>query len=25
LDLLLNRIMQIKSQREFFNPNFEWV
>lgn len=23
LDLLLNRIMQIKSQREFFNPNFE--
>ena len=24
LDLLLNRIMQIKSQREFFNPNFEW-
>lgn len=25
MDLLLNRIMQIKSQREFFNPNFEWV
>jgi len=23
LDLLLNRIMQIKGQREFFNPNFE--
>ncbi|PPD51258.1 MAG: deoxynucleoside kinase [Methylotenera sp.] len=23
LDFLLNRIMQIKSQREFFNPNFE--
>ncbi|MDO9366308.1 MAG: deoxynucleoside kinase [Methylotenera sp.] len=22
-DLLLNRIMQIKGQREFFNPNFE--
>ena len=25
LDLLLNRIMQIKGQREFFNPNFEWL
>jgi deoxyguanosine kinase len=23
LDLLLNRIMQIKGQREFFNPNFD--
>jgi len=23
LNLLLNRIMQIKGQREFFNPNFE--
>ncbi len=23
LDILLNRIMQIKGQREFFNPNFE--
>lgn len=23
LELLLNRIMQIKGQREFFNPNFE--
>lgn len=23
LDLLLNRILQIKGQREFFNPNFE--
>ena len=25
LDLLLNRIMQIKGKREFFNPNFEWL
>ena len=23
LDLLLNRISQIKGQREFFNPNFD--
>lgn len=23
LDLLLNRVLQIKGQREFFNPNFE--